>query len=120
MLGRVNYLPLSREEKLKEMNVISTIVANNWYDAKTLRKANKKQKPEYNKDTSRPQKLHDIPKDNINVWANLHILEKKSEHLTTIFKNFAVCVAYSTSNTIKNVVIFVHTMINTATVEFMN
>jgi hypothetical protein len=29
MLDRVNYLPLSREEKLKEMNVISTIVANN-------------------------------------------------------------------------------------------
>jgi hypothetical protein len=44
MLDRVNYLPLSREEKLKEMNVISTIVANNWYDAKTLRKANKKTK----------------------------------------------------------------------------
>jgi hypothetical protein len=30
----------------------------------------KKQKPEYNKDTSRPQKLHDIPKDNTNVWAS--------------------------------------------------
>jgi hypothetical protein len=29
MLDRVNYLPLSREEKLKEINIINTIAANN-------------------------------------------------------------------------------------------
>jgi hypothetical protein len=29
ILDRVNYLPLSREEKLKEINIINTIAANN-------------------------------------------------------------------------------------------
>jgi hypothetical protein len=38
MLDRVNYLPLSREEKLKEINVINTITANNGYDAEALRR----------------------------------------------------------------------------------
>jgi hypothetical protein len=80
MLHRLNYLPLSREEKLKEINVINTITANNGYDAEALRRTNKTQKQENNDDTNRLRRLHDIPKDTERYGQNLHILEKQSVH----------------------------------------
>jgi hypothetical protein len=52
--------------------------------------------------------------------GKIYLFWRRNQNINKIFKNFAVSVAYSTNNTMKNVVIFVHTMINTACVEFMN
>lgn len=76
MLDRVNLLPLSREEKLKDINVINTIAVNNGCEEKTLRRINKK----VNNDTSRLRRLHDFPKENRKIWTKFTYLEKKSEH----------------------------------------
>jgi hypothetical protein len=61
MIDGANYLPLSSEEKLEEMNVSKTITVNNRYGAKTLKRTNKKENKE---DISKLRTLHANPNEN--------------------------------------------------------
>jgi hypothetical protein len=65
-------------------------------------------------------RLYVIPKDNRKMWAKFTYFGEEIGTLTKIFKNFVVNITYNTNNTIKSIVIFIHTTINTVPVEFMN
>jgi hypothetical protein len=59
--------------------------------------------------------LYDIPIGNRKIWEKLTYYGEEIRTLTYFLK-----IAYSTNNTIKIIVIFVHTMINILLVGFMN
>jgi hypothetical protein len=113
MLDRALKLPLIDTEKQIEIAIIKTIAKNNGYMFHNIMKGYYKQKSN-NISTLNKYVQPKIDK----TWAKFTFFDDRIRILTKIFRNSNLRIAFGVNNTIKNVAILTHTVINTTKVEY--
>jgi hypothetical protein len=101
MLDRPKRLPLTDQEKQKEMAVIKTIATNNGYTFHDIEKAYKKQKRENNNNMTTLNRIIQPQTKDGKVWVKFTHFDERIRILTNIFRNSNVRVAFSVNNTVK-------------------
>jgi hypothetical protein len=71
MLDRGNNLPLSAEEKSKELSVIKVIAESNGYSAKFVLNAYEKHNNKYKENHSTLKTFDGVQNKNKRIWAKL-------------------------------------------------
>jgi hypothetical protein len=102
MLDRAQRLPLTDEEKQKEMTVIKTIATNNGYMFQDIEKAYNRQKRENNnKNILTLNRIVQPQTKDDKVWVKFTYFDDRIRILTKIFRKSNIRVAFSVNNTIK-------------------
>jgi hypothetical protein len=102
MLDRAQRLPLTDEEKQREMTVIKTIATNNGYTFQDIEKAYNRQKRENNnKNMSTLNRIVQHQTKDDKVWVKFTYFDDRIRILTKIFRKSNIRVAFSVNNTIK-------------------
>jgi hypothetical protein len=90
----VNTYPITNEEKLRETNIIKSILCNNEYNANIIDTLiHKKQKKRQN----------NTPEDKHQKWAIFTYSTKEVRKITKLFRDAHIRIAFRTQNTIKNI-----------------